>query len=60
MNTLSIHTFPPQTQHSDTNPNNPSGLEPPKVDKELVPAGRRQPNAARHLLHHQPNATRHY
>ncbi len=47
-------TFLPQTQYSDTNPSSPSGRDPPKVDKELVPARRRQPNAARRLLHYQP------
>jgi hypothetical protein len=29
INTLPTHTFPPQTQHNDTNPCSPSGCEPP-------------------------------
>ncbi|GMY19889.1 hypothetical protein FCV25MIE_15128 [Fagus crenata] len=55
---LPPHTFPPWTQHSDTNPSSPSGCEPPKAEKELVPAERHQPNTECHLLHRQPNAER--
>ena len=49
-----IIIFLPQIQHNDANPGSPSGRAPPKVDKELVPVGRRQSNVVHHLLHCQP------